>query len=153
MRSVVQHRWTSIVVDGFASGEVDFAARLAADQSVRDRLDEQIIGPLVNAVNDGAVLLIRGHSDRVDTGEDHRTCLDRERAASEARARSAYASVLTIIRRDWLPALTDWSDLPYLGVQVTWSGAVGLGADPVDEASRLKNRRVTMDLCCLIGDE
>lgn len=151
----VRHEWTSVVVDGFASGEVDFAARLAAaDQSVRDQLNDLIMGPLVNAVNDGAILIIEGHSDRVDTGEDHRTCLDRERAASEARAKSAYNTILMMVGRDWIdPPPTDWSELPYLAVEATWSGAMFFKADPVDEAARLKNRRVTVQLCRMIPEE
>lgn len=151
----MRHEWATVHVDGFSSGEVDFAARLAAaDQSVRDELDATIIGPLINAVDDGAILVIDGHSDRVDTGQDHRTSLELERVASMQRAKSASDAILMLIRRDWLdPGPTDWSDLPHLAVMVTWSGATFLRADPVDESDRLKNRRVTFELCRMIPEE
>lgn len=148
----MQHDWAVVDVDGFASGEVDFPTRLAAaDQSVRDELDTKIMGPLVNAVNDGAILIIEGHGDRVDTGQDHQTCLELERVASMQRAKSAYDAVLAMLGRDWIdPPPTSWSELPHLAVVCTWSGATLLKAVPTDEASRLKNRRVTFELCRMI---
>lgn len=150
----MRHEWATMDVDGFATGEVDFPARLAAaDQSVRDQLDTLIMGPLINSSVDGAILVIDGHSDRVDTGQDHQTCLELERVASMQRAKSAADAILAMIGRDWLdPAPTSWSDLPYLAVMVTWSGASFLNAVPVDEAARLKNRRVTFELCRMIAD-
>jgi len=150
----MRHEWTTVTVDGFATGEVDFAARLAAaDQSVRDQLDQVILGPLVNAVNDGALLSIEGHSDRVDTGEDHRTCLARESDASKSRADSAGAALLTILGRDWIdPPPTTWADFPYLGVETLYFGAARLRVDPVTEQDRLQNRRVTIALCRFIPD-
>ena len=52
----MRHEWTFVVVDGFGSGELDFEARLAAaDQAVRDEVDDLIMSPLVNGV-DGSVL-------------------------------------------------------------------------------------------------
>ena len=98
----MRHEWTTATVDGFGSGELDFEARLAAaDQAVRDQVDDLIMSPLVNGV-DGAVLLIRGHADRVDTGQDHATCLQLESDASRARARSAGETILMMIGRDWI---------------------------------------------------
>src|SRR5688500_16972496 len=105
----MRHEWTYVIVDGFGTGEVDFEARLAAaDQSVRDEVDNQIMSPIVNGI-DGAILVINGHADRVDTGQDHKTCLQLEHDASRDRASTAMATILMMIGRDWLdPGPTTW---------------------------------------------
>ncbi|KGN39771.1 hypothetical protein N801_19025 [Knoellia aerolata DSM 18566] len=146
--------WSFAVIDGFASGEVDFAARLAAEQHFRQMVDEFILGPLVNASSAGAVLRIEGHSDRVDTGEDHPTSLALERDASRSRAESAASSLLTLLGQDWLvPSPTAWGDLPYVAVETLFFGATKLSVEPVDEGDRRGNRRVELYLCRFVPDQ
>jgi|JI10StandDraft_1071094.scaffolds.fasta_scaffold43023_5 flagellar motor protein MotB len=151
----MRHEWTAVTIDGFATGEVDFAARLAAiDQRMRDMVDELIMGPLVNAVNGGAVLSIEGHSDRVDTGEDHRTSLALERDASRLRAQNAEATILMMLGRDWIePPPTSWAAMPYLAVETLYFGATRLSVDPTNEEDRRQNRRVELILCRFISDD
>ena len=68
----------------FASGEVDFASRLAAaDQSVRDEVDDKIMSPPINAP-DGAVLLIGATPTALTP------------------ATSARDTILMMIGRDWI---------------------------------------------------
>ena len=150
----MRHEWTQTVVDGFASGETDFLARLAAaDQSVRDDVDNLIMSPLINAV-DGAVLVIQGHSDRVDTGQDHATCLDLEANASKDRANSAFEGLLALVGRDWLsPPPMSWADLPNVAIAVSPQGAVMLADRSGTDAGRLRNRRVYLAVCRFIADE
>ena len=150
----MRHEWTFVVVDGFGSGELDFEARLAAaDQAVRDEVDDLIMSPLVNGV-DGSVLLVQGHADRVDTGEDHQTCLRLERDASRARASSAAATVLMMIGRDWIdPPPTSWSELPQIGVSESAHGATTMVDESGSETGRLQNRRVILAVCRFFPDE
>jgi outer membrane protein OmpA-like peptidoglycan-associated protein len=147
----MRHEWTFVIVDGFGTGEVDFPARLAAaDQSLRDEVDSQIMSPLVNGV-DGVVLVINGHADRVDTGEDHQTSLQREHDASRDRATSAMAAILTMIGRDWLdPGPAAWEDMPQVAVVTNFLGAVRLIDAGGTEAARRRNRRVELAVCRFI---
>lgn len=147
----MRHEWTFVVVDGFSTGEVDFAARLAAaDQSVRDEVDSQIMSPLVNGV-DGVVLVINGHADRVDTGEDHATSLQLEHDASRDRAASAMDTILMMIGRDWLdPGPTAWEDMPQVAVVTNYLGAVRRVDTGGTEPARLRNRRVDLAVCRFI---
>jgi hypothetical protein len=69
----MRHEWTEAVVDGYGSGETDFAQRLAASPSLRDKVNVEIMSPLMNAP-DGAILVIEGHADAIDSDEDHWTC-------------------------------------------------------------------------------
>lgn len=146
------HEWTLARVDGFAAGETDFAARLAASsQSVRDDFDNNVMSPLVNGP-DGVVLVIIGHSDRVDTGADHRTCLQLEVQASEDRANSADNAVLAMFA-DWLtPAPTSWSDLPHIAAILLYHGASSLRSDGGTEEQRKLNRRVEFQVCRFTPD-
>lgn len=151
----MRHEWTDeVVVAGFGSGEVDFAARLAASpQSVRDALDEVILSTLMNSP-DGAVLFTEGHSDVVDGAQDHRTKLKLEMDASHARMRSADAHVLAMIGRDWLsPPPSTWADLPWIAVVGVPAGAGSRLSDGLDEASRSQNRRVALRVCRFVADE
>ena len=150
----MNHHWTTMVLDGFAEDDVDVRAHLAAaDQSVRDRLDNEIMSPLANAVAGGAVLVVDGHADRVDTGADHRTSLLKEKAVSHARAENAAGLILELLGRDWLdPPPTAWSDLPYLGVYVNGVGATSLVHDGGAEDDRRRNRRVLLAVCRFTAD-
>ena len=144
----MNHEWTYVIVDGFATGETDFEARLAAaDQSVRDEVDNQIMSPIVNGL-DGAILVINGHADRVDTGEDHKTSLQLEHDASRDRSNSAMAAILMMLGRDWLdPAPTKWEDMPHIAVATNYLGAVRLVDETGTEEGRRRNRRVELAVC------
>lgn len=150
----MRHEWTSVVVDGFATGEVDFEIRLAAaPQSVRDQVDTLILGPLANAV-DGAVLVVEGHADRVDSGEDHRTSLELERSASGNRAGSAVRALLMMLGRDWIdPPPASWEEVPWIGTNTSLHGATMLVDDAGTEEGRLRNRRVVLAVCRFLPDE
>lgn len=145
----MRHEWNNVVVDGFAVDDFDFAGRLAASgQSKRDEVDTLILGPLVNAVNIGATLVITGYADRVDTGQDHRTSLQKETFNSWQRGWFAAEAILNMIGRDWLsPPPTTWDDLPYVGLKVSGAGATNLQDDAGTDVARLKNRRVELSLC------
>jgi flagellar motor protein MotB len=141
-------------VDGFIANEIDLERHLAAaGQSWRDDVDNRIMSPLMNAP-DGAVLVVQGHADRVDTGEDHRACLKKEHDASRARAVSAVDTILMMLGRDWIsPPPTDWDQLPWIAVHASWSGAAML-VDPGDtEQAALRNRRVELSVCRFFPDE
>ena len=148
----MRHEWTRISVDGFASDEVDFAARLAASpQSVRDDFDTNVMSPLVNGV-DGVILTIAGHADRLDTGEDHRTCLQREGQVSYERAVSADKAVFAMLG-DWLtPAPATWDELPQIAAYLLGRGALGLISEGESEDERRRNRRVEFQICRFITD-
>ena len=149
----MRHEWTTTIVDGFGAEEVDFATRLAAaDQSVRDQVDNLILSPLVNGM-DGAVLIIRGHADPIDSGGDHRTLLQREGEASLHRAQSAMDTILAMIGRDWLtPPPQAWEDLPYIAVVPSANGAGERIDDGQSEDARKRNRRVFLGVCRFIPD-
>lgn len=143
----MRHEWTKLAVDGFESGEVDFAARLAASsQTVKDDFDRLEMNPLVNGV-DGVVLTICGHSDRVDTGASHIDSLQLESDSSRQRANSADAEVFAKLS-EWLdPAPTSWDELPWIATYWFGNGANLLAVNPVNEDDRRKNRRVEFQVC------
>lgn len=143
----MRHEWTRLTVDGFESGEVDFAARLAASsQTVRDDFDHLVMSPLVNGV-DGVVLTICGHADRVDTGASHIDCLQLESESSRQRANSADATVFAKLS-EWLdPAPTSWDALPHVAMYWFGNGANRLAVNPATEDDRRQNRRVEFQLC------
>lgn len=150
----MRHEWTGIVVDGFGSGEVDFAQRLASlPQEFRDEFDEVIMRPLINGVNGGVILTINGYADRVDTGASHRDALQLESDAGWRRAKSAEDSVFAMIGRDWIdPAPSSWDDLPYIAVYSQSRGAVWLLDHGGDESARRRNRRVELRVCRHLAD-
>lgn len=149
----MRHEWTKWVLDGYEADAVDFLARLgAASQAARDELDDLILSPLINSVNEGAVLVVQGHADRVDTGEGHAICLQREMRVSWTRAESATNGILELIRRDWLSPSTTWDDLPYLGVHDVALGAGHHVDDSGSDDGRRKNRRVVVQLCRIVAD-
>lgn len=152
----MSHEWSWMDVSGFADGDTDFAALLdASPQPVKDRFDELVMSPLVNGMVDGVLMVICGHSDRIDSGaEDHRARLLREGAASLARANSADDAVLWLLGRDWLdPPPTSWAQLPQIAVYKEGHGASALISDGGDEAARRQNRRVTFRVCRFSPDE
>lgn len=143
----MRHEWTKMVVDGFGSGEVDFAARLAASsQEVRDDFDTLVMSPLVNGL-DGVVLTICGHSDRVDTGASHIDCLRLESESSKQRADSADATIFAMFAQ-WLdPAPVSWDALPHIATYWFGTGATKLAVNPRTEDDRRRNRRVEFQVC------
>lgn len=143
----MRHEWTRLTIDGFASGEVDFAARLAAsNQTVRDDFDRLVMSPIVNGA-DGVVVTICGHSDRVDTGASHIACLQLEADASRQRANSADAVIFAKLS-EWLdPAPTSWDDLPQVATYWFGNGANLLAVNPTNEDDRRRNRRVEFQVC------
>lgn len=152
----MSHEWIWMDVDGFGDGETDFAALLASSaQSVRDDFDNKIMSTLVNGMVGGAILVITGHADRVDTGaEDHRARLLREGEISAVRANSAADTILAMIGRDWLtPAPGSWEELPQIAGHLDGHGASTLVNDGGDEAARRKNRRVSVGVCRFTPDE
>jgi hypothetical protein len=100
---VMQVSVFEFVVDKFASGETDFLPRLDSDPFIRQAFIDEIIVPIVNvirSVNDGAMLTVAGHSDRVDTpGLSHFNCLAQEKSASEARSNSALAGIQALVQQ------------------------------------------------------
>ena len=94
------------------------------------------------------MLLIGGHSDRVDTGASHADSLHLERDAAWDRATSARDTILMMIGRDWIdPPPTSWADLPQIGLAVNTHGATVLVDETGTEEGRLKNRRVRLEVC------
>lgn len=152
----MRHEWTFMTLDGFGDGDTDFAARLAAaDQSVRDEFDANIMFPMINGMAEGVVLVVAGHADRIDNGaEDHAARLRREGDASYARAVSAEDEILVKIGTDWLdPPPASWDELPEIAVLRQGRGATALAVEPADEADRQRNRRVALQVCRFFPDE
>lgn len=148
----MRHEWTMLAVDGFASGEVDFGARLAtSSQAVKDDFDRLVMSPIVNGA-DGVFLMVVGYSDRVDTGQSHAESLRIENEASKQRAESAEATVVTKLA-EWLdPAPTTLEQVPNLASNVFGTGASLLYVEPISEDDRRKNRRVGFAVCRFLPD-
>lgn len=149
----MRHEWTRCTVDGFGSGEVDFArqyARLSAEDKAA--FDANVMSPIVNGV-DGVFVVITGHSDRVDSGGAHKDLLRQEGLASWERADSAQKTLLSLIGKEWLtPGPSSWGDMPQVALSVSAAGAVRLLEDGGDEVMRKRNRRVEIEVCQFIPD-
>jgi hypothetical protein len=142
------------VVDGFGSGDIDFAARLGASaQSVQDGVNIEIVENIVSilrAGNAGGSLSVAGHADRDDTpGRSHIDCLASEVSASEARVQSAINHIQFLVQQREPSAPADLNVLPFFDVHLRASGAAVLevngGADMSEELRR-RNRRVQLRL-------
>jgi hypothetical protein len=146
------------VIDGFGSGEFDFATRLnASDQSVQDELNIEIVENIVSilrSANAGGSLSVAGHADRDDTpGKSHIDCLASEVSASEARVQSAINHIQFLVRQREPSAPSDLNTLPFFDVHLRASGAavveVDGGADMAEEL-RKWNRRVQVRLLMFV---
>ena len=96
-----KHEFT---VDGYGSGETDFLVRLSQDGIMQQLVIDTIIDPIVAVLasgDDGAVLTVAGHSDRVDTaGLSHIDRLAQEADAMfGARHYNTYHFLLTLSDR------------------------------------------------------
>lgn len=151
-----RHEWIPMTVGGFGDGETDFAALLASSpQSVKDDFDNKIMSNVVNGMVDGVLIVIVGHSDRIDAGaEDHRERVLREAKLSFARANSAEDAILALLGRDWFdPPPATWDAVPQIAVLRLGDGASSMINDGGDEAARRQNRRVEFQVCRFIPDQ
>jgi hypothetical protein len=137
------------IVDGFGSGETDFATRLAADPIQASNFNTKIIDNIVDVLrsqpNAGAALSVVGHSDRDDTpGRSHIDHLAVERAASDARVTSAIAHIHVLVQQQEPSAPADLNSLFFFDVHLRSSGASVLieDAPSLSEDQRRTNRRV-----------
>ena len=143
-----------MILAGYGSGEIDFMMRLGqSDELVRTEIDNKILFPLLavlNSPDQSAVLVIVGHSDRVDTeGLTREQRLKQELRASEDRAFNDVEAVKQIIR-DNLPrfAPLDIDPIQQLTFVMIPSGAAQLmePAEGLSEEQRRLNCRVQMGL-------
>ncbi len=140
------------VVDKFVSGETDFLPHLDNDPFIKQAFIDEIIVPIVDVLhsaNDGAVLSVAGHSDRVDTpGLSHFNCLAQEKSASEARSNSALAGIHALVQQIEPTAPSDLNTLPFFFVSQRAPGAGVLVWDgaALSEDQRQNNRRVQVRL-------
>ena len=142
-----------IVVDGFQSGEVDFAAALQRKPVTEQASFDDFIASLVAAEEDltsGVFwsITIVGHADRYDvpgaTIEERRA---RELDASVKRAESAGAFIFKrfgeTLSADGFTRPTTLDDPTNVGFCVVRAGAAELvNVIPASEAERAQNRRV-----------
>jgi hypothetical protein len=145
-----------ITIDGYASGETDFATRLSnSPPEVQDEFNLTVVSPLLAVLassDQTAVLIIQGHSDRVDTpGLSREQCRLQELQASIDRANSATHGVFQIIASkvpDPQSFPTDWADLNQVVVSPKAAGAAMLvNSDAsLSEEQRKRNRRVAFTL-------
>jgi hypothetical protein len=136
------------IVDGFSSGEFDFANRLAADPLQSAAFTSAIIDNIVDVLRSpdaGAALSVAGHSDRDDTvGRSHIEHLAVEKAASEARVISAINHIHVLVQQQEPTAPSDLNTLSFFDVHLRSPGAGVLVEDgaSLGEAQRKRNRRV-----------
>lgn len=143
---------SSVILAGYGAGEIDFMVRLGqASELIGVEIDDKIFFPLLavlNSPDQSAVLVVVGHSDRVDTeGLTREQRRQQELKASEDRAFNAVEAVKQIIR-DNLPefAPLDIDQLQQLTFVIIPSGAAQLlaSAEGLSEEQRRLNRRVQM---------
>jgi flagellar motor protein MotB len=145
---------SSGVLAGYGAGEIDFNVRLEqSSEQARISVDDKIFFPLLavlDSPDQSAVLVIIGHSDRVDTeGLTREQRRQQELKVSEDRAHNAFEAVKQIIRENFPEFVPlDISDLPQLTFVIISSGAAVLlePAEVLSEEQRSLNRRVQMAL-------
>jgi hypothetical protein len=95
--SQMAKHFTEIIIDGFNSGETDFATRLQQSGMEQAFLDT-IVSPVVDTMTSATetvIILVNGHSDRVDdAGLSREQRRVKELTASAERTDSAKAEVL-----------------------------------------------------------
>ena len=144
-----KHEFT---VDGYGSGETDFLVRLSQDGIMQQLVIDTIIDPIVAILasgDDGAVLTVAGHSDRVDTaGLSHIDRLAQEADASLKRAQSAIEGIHAMVQQRSPGAPSDLDTLPFFFVFRRFAGAAVLinDAATLSDAERRQNRRVQIRL-------
>lgn len=149
---------STVVIDGYGSGETDFLTQLdRVPDSVREAFNNLIFFRLVEvwSTNDQtAVLSMEGHSDRVDTeGLSREQRRIEELTASVNRVNSAGDSIFRLLANWFGPSFpADWADLSQVAVEfVASGGAALLHADPgLSDAQRRANRRVVLHLMSFI---
>jgi hypothetical protein len=150
--SVMIKEITVFTIDGYGSGETDFAARLAqSGPQVQLDFQTSIIDPLLmvlSSPDQSAVLTITGHSDRVDTAgltrEQRRL---QEFSASTDRADSAAEGIEQIIHDRLLGFVPDdFDELQQVAIFPRAAGAAVLreSAEALSDVQRRRNRRVQM---------
>lgn len=136
------------VVDGFGSGETDFAVRLSQDLLMKQIFTERIIDNIVDVLaspDAGAVLSVAGHADRVDTpGLTHVQCLVQEGDAADKRVLSANAEIHAMVQHASPGAPADLDTLSFFSVVLRAPGAGVLkhSGPALTPQQRLENRRV-----------
>jgi hypothetical protein len=141
---------TQMSIDGYGTGETDFATRLSlSDSQVQLDFETEIIQPILAVLScsdQSAVLTITGHSDRVDTeGLTREQRRQQEFDASQARSNSADEGVKEIIRSRFLGFVpADFNELQQLAILPRPAGAAVLreGSELLTEEQRKRNRRV-----------
>jgi hypothetical protein len=136
------------IVNGFGSGEVDLATRLAQDPAQASVFNSEIIDNIVDVLRSpdaGAALSVAGHADRDDTaGLSHIQHLAIERAASENRVNNAIAHIHQLVQQQEPTAPSDLNTLTFFDVNLRAPGAGVLEQDgaSLTEAQRKLNRRI-----------
>ena len=149
-----------ITIDGYASGETDFPTRLSESPGeVQNEFNLTVISPLLAVLassDQTAVLIIQGHSDRVDTpGLSREACRLQELQASADRAKSADDGVFKIIASkvpDPQSFPADWADVSQVVVSTKVTGAALLvnSDTSLTEQQRKQNRRVIFTLATFL---
>ena len=145
---------SSFVLDGYGSGETDFAGRLqTSSQQAQDDFALSIRDPIVavlSSTDQTAVLCAVGHSDRVDTeGTSREQRRAQELQASIDRVNSAVDGIYQLVAAQIAAEIpTDWGEVTNVGVKPVAAGAAVLveSADALSEEQRLRNRRVELAL-------
>src|SRR5262249_39633245 len=137
------------IVNGFGSGEVDLATRLAQDPAQASVFNSKIIDNIVDVLHSqpdaGAALSVAGHADRDDTaGLSHIQHLKIEKDASENRVTNALALIHQLVQLQEPTAPSDLNSLPFFDVIQRAPGAGVLEQDgaSLTEAQRKMNRRI-----------
>jgi len=149
---------STVVIDGYGSGETDFLTQLdRVPDSVREEFNNLIFTRLVEvwSTNDQtAVLSMEGHSDRVDTdGLSREQRRIEELTASVNRVNSAGDGIFQLLANWFGPGFpADWADLSQVAVGfVASGGAALLHSDPsLSDAQRRANRRVVLHLMSFV---
>lgn len=142
-----------IVIDGFQSGEFDFAAALQRQAGTDQAAFDDFISALVAAEEDPTegtfwAVTFAGHADRVDdpgTTIDERRAIERD--ASRQRMLSAanfvFARVGDALNADGVSPPPTFNDFAAIGFDFVTAGAADLvNPVPASEAERQQNRRV-----------
>jgi hypothetical protein len=145
-----------ITIDGYGSGETDFVTRLSLSPfEIQDQFEATITSRLISVLgssDQAAVLVIQGHSDRVDTqGLSREQRRVQELQASADRAQSADAGVFQIISiriPDPQSFPQDWANVNQVAVMRRVAGAAMLvnSDESLSEDQRKQNRRVILTL-------
>jgi hypothetical protein len=149
---------STVVIDGYGSGETDFLAQLdRVPDSVREEFNNLIFFRLVEVLNttdQTAVLSMEGHSDRVDTeGLSREERRIQELTASVNRVNSAGDGIFQLLANHFGPGFpADWADLSQVVAGFAASGGAALlhSTPGLSDAQRRANRRVVLHLMSFV---